>query len=153
MAFKQFKLDARLLPGIARAGYTTPTPVQMAAIPVVLQGHDIIGTAQTGTGKTAVFVLPILNRLLSGSRGSTRALIITPTRELAEQIHQTFREFGAGTKIRSVTVYGGVAITPQTKALRDGVEIIVACPGRLLDHIQQGHTNLGKILMQSATVR
>ncbi len=100
MSFNQFNLDSRLLPGIARAGYITPTPIQLVAIPAALAGHDLIGTAQTGTGKTAAFVLPILHKLLACQRGLTRALIITPTRELAEQIHETFRSLGAGTKIR-----------------------------------------------------
>lgn len=142
MSFKQFDIDHRLQQGIARAGYSTPTPIQSAAIPTVLAGHDIIATAQTGTGKTAVFVLPILNKLLTGPRGCTRALIITPTRELAEQIHEAIRLLGAGTKIRSATIYGGVNATPQIEALRKGVEILVACPGRLLDHIQHNRVNL-----------
>ncbi len=145
MNFNEFKLDARLQAGITRAGYTTPTPVQVAAIPSAVAGQDIIGTAQTGTGKTAAFVLPILNKLLSGARGRTRALIVTPTRELAVQIDENIRELGARTNIRSATVYGGVSAAPQIKALRSGVEIVVACPGRLLDLIQQGHARLGGI--------
>lgn len=142
MNFTQFKLDSRLMAGIGRAGYTTPTPIQVAAIRPALAGHDLIGTAQTGTGKTAAFVLPILHKLLTGPRSHTRALIITPTRELAEQIHQTVRSLGAGTTIRSATIYGGVGATPQIKALRDGVQILVACPGRLLDHIDHRHAQL-----------
>jgi ATP-dependent RNA helicase RhlE len=142
VTFSQFNLDSRLLPAIARAGYVTPTPVQSAAIPEALAGHDLIGTAQTGTGKTAAFVLPILHKLLAGTRGLPRALIITPTRELAEQIHETIRVLGAGTKIRSATIYGGVGAAPQIRALRDGVDILVACPGRLLDHMDQRHANL-----------
>ncbi len=142
MSFTQFKLDLRLMAGIDRAGYTTPTPIQTAAIRPALAGHDLIGTAQTGTGKTAAFVLPILHKLLTGPRNHTRALIITPTRELAEQIHQTIRSLGAGTGIRSATIYGGVGVTPQIKALRDGVQILVACPGRLLDHIDHRHARL-----------
>lgn len=142
MSFNTFKLNSRLLLNINRAGYITPTPIQSAAIPAALAGHDIIATAQTGTGKTAVFVLPILHYLLTVPRGHPRALIITPTRELAEQIHETIRVLGAGTKIRSVTIYGGISATPQLKALHDGVEILVACPGRLLDHIEHRHVNL-----------
>ena len=142
MSFNQFNLDSRLLPGIARAGYITPTPIQSVAIPAALAGHDLIGTAQTGTGKTAAFVLPILHKLLAGLPGHARALKITPTRELAEQIHETIRALGAGTKIRSATIYGGVGAAPQIKALRDGVDILVACPGRLLDHIEHRHANL-----------
>jgi len=140
--FEQFNLDPRLSAGINRLGFTEATPIQVAAIPAALEGSDIIGTAQTGTGKTAAFVLPILNRLMAGPRNRARALIVTPTRELAEQIHEAIRDLGTGTKIRSATIYGGVGAAPQTRALRDGVEILVACPGRLLDHIQQGHARL-----------
>ncbi|HZI95397.1 MAG TPA: DEAD/DEAH box helicase [Patescibacteria group bacterium] len=145
LSFNQFDLDPRLQAGITRAGYTTATPIQTAAIPVILAGQDLIGTAQTGTGKTAAFVLPILHKLLAGPRGHTRALIITPTRELAEQIHETIRAFGADTPIRSATIYGGVGAGPQTRALREGVEILVVCPGRLLDHIEQRHGNFSKL--------
>ncbi|MBI3942264.1 MAG: DEAD/DEAH box helicase [Chloroflexi bacterium] len=143
MSFTQFNLDSRLLPAIARAGYVTPTPIQVAAIPPAMAGKDIIGTAQTGTGKTAAFVLPILHRLLVGPRRPARALIITPTRELAEQIHASIRLFGAGTGLRSAAIYGGVGAAPQIQALRNGVEILVACPGRLLDLIGQRHAQLG----------
>ena len=142
MNFTQFKLDPRLMAAVERAGYTAPTPVQEAAIPPALAGHDMIGTAQTGTGKTAAFVLPILQKLLSGPRNRTRALVIAPTRELAEQIHETFRDFAVGTHIRSATVYGGVGAAQQIKALQNGTEIIVACPGRLLDLIGQRYTQL-----------
>ncbi len=145
MNFDQFNLDSRLRAGITRAGYDAPTPIQTAALPPALAGHDVIGTAQTGTGKTAVFVLAILQKLLAAPRGKTRALIITPTRELAEQINDTIRELGRDTKIRSATIYGGVGAAPQIKALRDGVDILVACPGRLLDHIEQRHANLSGI--------
>ena len=142
MSFVQFDLDARLMTGIQRAGYIDPTPIQTAAMPTALTGQDLIGTAQTGTGKTAAFVLPILNRLVNGARNRTRALIVTPTRELAEQINQTIRQLGNATNIRSASIYGGVGSTPQIKALRSGVEILVACPGRLLDLISQGHARL-----------
>jgi len=131
--------------GVKNAGYETATPIQEAAIPAALRGRDIIGTAQTGTGKTAAFVLPILNKLLDGPRGIPRALIVTPTRELAEQIHQVTRALSVGTKIRSATIYGGVTASRQIKALRDGVEILVACPGRLLDLIQQRHAKMDRI--------
>jgi ATP-dependent RNA helicase RhlE len=143
--FEQFNLDSRLMVGIKKAGYETATPIQEAAIPAALRGRDIIGTAQTGTGKTAAFVLPILNRLIEGPRHVARALIVTPTRELAEQIHDVVRVLAAGTKLRSVTVYGGVGAGPQIKALKDGVEILVACPGRLLDLIEQRHARMDKI--------
>lgn len=145
MNFNQFNLDSRLLAGIKRAGYNAPTPIQMQAIPAAMHGHDLIGTAQTGTGKTAAFVLPILHKLLSGPRNRSRALIVTPTRELAEQIHQAIRSLAIGTGLRSTTVYGGVGANPQIQALRKGVEIIVACPGRLLDLVAQGHADLSNI--------
>ncbi len=145
MNFNQFNLDSRLLKNVQRAGFESPTPIQEQAIPALLAGHDLIGTAQTGTGKTAAFVLPILHKLLNGPRSRSRALIVTPTRELAEQIHQVVRELGAGTGIRSATIYGGVGMGPQVNALRNGVEILVACPGRLLDHIDQGNARLNGI--------
>jgi ATP-dependent RNA helicase RhlE len=140
--FTQFNLDARLLTNIGRAGYSEPTPIQTMAIPKAIAGCDLLGTAQTGTGKTAAFVLPILNRLLTGQLGRARSLIITPTRELAEQINDVIRVLGANTGIRSATLYGGVGAASQIQALRSGVEILVACPGRLLDHIAQGHAKL-----------
>jgi len=143
--FEQFNLDSRLMVGIKKAGYETATPIQEAAIPAAVRGRDIIGTAQTGTGKTAAFVLPILNKLLSGQRHVPRALIVTPTRELAEQIHDVIKELSAGTKLKSVTIYGGVGANPQITALRNGAEIIVACPGRLLDLISQGHARMATI--------
>jgi ATP-dependent RNA helicase RhlE len=145
MNFSQFNLDSRLNAPIARAGYRKPTPIQISAIPLALAGHDLIGTAQTGTGKTAAFVLPILHRLLRSPGKRTRALIITPTRELAEQIHQAIASLGRGTKIRSIAIYGGVNAAPQIEALQRGVEIVVACPGRLLDHIQNKHARLGDL--------
>jgi ATP-dependent RNA helicase RhlE len=131
--------------GIKKAGYETATPIQEAAIPAALRGRDLIGTAQTGTGKTAAFVLPILNKLLDGPKGAARVLIITPTRELAEQIHEVIRVLSAGTKIRSATIYGGVGMGPQVQALRNGVEILVACPGRLLDLMNQRVAKLDHI--------
>ena len=131
--------------GIKRAGYETATPIQEAAIPAALRGRDIIGTAQTGTGKTAAFVLPILHKLLDGPRNQARALIVTPTRELAEQIHSVTKTLSAGTGLRSATIYGGVGSDRQIKALRAGTEILVACPGRLLDLIQQGHAKMKRI--------
>ena len=133
MSFEQFPLDPRIRVGIKAAGYTEPTPIQQQAIPVVLQGRDILGTAQTGTGKTAAFILPILERLLKGPSGRVRALILAPTRELAEQIHQVAADLGRATRVRSTTVYGGVSKNNQIEALRRGAEIVVACPGRLLD--------------------
>ncbi|MDK1117492.1 MAG: DEAD/DEAH box helicase [Anaerolineae bacterium] len=145
MNFNQFNLDSRLRAGIERAGYKTPTPIQLKAIPAAMEGRDLIGTAQTGTGKTAAFVLPILHKLMQGARNQSRALIVTPTRELAEQIHQTIRSLAVGTNLRSVSIYGGVGANPQINALKQGVEIIVACPGRLLGLHAQGHARLNKI--------
>jgi ATP-dependent RNA helicase RhlE len=142
MNFTQFNLDARLMVGIKKAGYTEATPIQAVAIPEALAGHDMIGTAQTGTGKTATFVLPILHKLLSSPRKATRVLIVTPTRELAEQINDNIRTLSAGTNIRSATVYGGVGDGPQAIALKNGVEIVVACPGRLLDLAARGFARL-----------
>ena len=145
MNFNQFNLDPRLNEGIIKAGYHNPTPIQTSAIPLALTGHDMIGTAQTGTGKTAAFVLPILHKLLTGKGKRTRALIITPTRELAQQIHQAIGSLRGGTNIRSIAIYGGVGAGPQIDALHRGVEIVVATPGRLLDHIQNKHAKLGGV--------
>ncbi len=145
MKFKDFDLDPRLNEGIRRSGYDEPTPVQEKVIAPAMEGRDLIGSAQTGTGKTAAFVLPILHRLLKERRSYVRALIVTPTRELAEQINENIDNLKSGTGIRSVTVYGGVGANPQIKALRGGVDIIVACPGRLLDLINQGYVKLGKV--------
>src|SRR5512134_620778 len=130
MSFSSFNFHPQIVAGIKALGYCTPTPVQRQAIPQVLQGHDVMGLAQTGTGKTAAFVLPILQRLLKGPRGRVpfgcRALIVTPTRELAEQINDSIKALGRGTGVRSATIYGGVPMGPQERALRDGVEILVA---------------------------
>ena len=145
MNFEQFSLDPRLVAGIKAVGYTEPTPIQLQAIPVVLQGRDVLGLAQTGTGKTAAFALPILQRLTKGQLRKTRVLIVAPTRELAEQIHEAIGELGQKTQVRSATVYGGVGKGPQITALKRGVEIIVACPGRLLDLMGQGVVDLSQI--------
>jgi ATP-dependent RNA helicase RhlE len=145
MDFKRFNLDPRLNTAVHRAGFSEPTPIQVSAIPLALAGNDLVGTAQTGTGKTAAFVLPILHKLLTYPGKRTRVLIVTPTRELAEQIHQTIGVFGYGTGIRSVAIYGGVGAAPQIEALKRGVEIVVACPGRLLDHIRNHYAKLNNI--------
>jgi ATP-dependent RNA helicase RhlE len=145
MSFEHFDLDARLMAGIKAAGFVNPTPIQEQAIPQILAGRDVMGLAQTGTGKTAAFMLPILQRLTGGPLRQMRALIIAPTRELAEQINQATRDLGRKTKIRSAAVYGGVGKGPQIKALRSGTEIIVACPGRLLDLTREGHVNYDHI--------
>lgn len=145
MSFSTFRLHPRIAAGVKALGYQTPTPIQTQAIPPVLQGSDVMGLAQTGTGKTAAFVLPLLQRLLPGPRGRVRALIIAPTRELAEQIHVSVVALGRDTSLRSATVYGGVSINPQVQKLRAGVEIVVACPGRLLDHISQKTIDLSRV--------
>ncbi len=145
MSFNQFGLDPRILAGVKAAGFTTPTPIQEQAIPKVLAGRDVLGLAQTGTGKTAAFVLPMLQRLSVGKSRTVRALIIAPTRELAEQIHQTIVVMGKKTKVRSVTVYGGVGKGPQINALKRGVEVVVACPGRLLDLMSSRDINLSNV--------
>jgi ATP-dependent RNA helicase RhlE len=145
MSFKQFNLSAQIEKGIEALGYTAPTPIQLQAMPAVLQGKDVMGMAQTGTGKTAAFALPILQRLMSGPRKSLRALIVAPTRELAEQIHEAIGGLGRATKLRSVSIYGGVNKNPQIRTLRQGVEIAVACPGRLLDLADQGEIDLSRV--------
>src|SRR5512137_455019 len=137
MPFRAFGLDANILKAVHEAGYTEPTPIQSAAIPQILAGHDLIGIAQTGTGKTAAFVLPILAKLVGmrhdGGRRSIRALIVAPTRELAAQIEENVRAYGRHLSLRAATVYGGVSERPQIDALRSGVDLLVATPGRLLD--------------------
>jgi ATP-dependent RNA helicase RhlE len=145
MQFDQFSLDPRINAGIVSAGYTNPTPIQQQAIPVVLQKRDILGLAQTGTGKTAAFMLPILQRLSQSPARHIRALIIVPTRELAEQIHQTAIALGKNTHARSVTVYGGVSKVPQVNALQRGADIVVACPGRLLDLLSERKIDLSQV--------
>ena len=145
MKFDDFRFDTRINAGIRDAGYAPPTPIQEQAIPLVLEGRDVLGLAQTGTGKTAAFMLPILQRLTNGPLRRTRALIIAPTRELAEQIHQTAVVLGRHTRVRSAAVYGGVGKGPQVAAMQRGTEILVACPGRLLDHIQAGDVDLSSV--------
>jgi ATP-dependent RNA helicase RhlE len=145
MEFNSFNLHPLVAAGVAAAGYTTPTPVQARAIPEVMLGKDLMGLAQTGTGKTAAFALPILHRLMQGGRRHVRALVVAPTRELAEQIHEAIESLGKKTGLHSATVYGGVGFAPQVNKLKRGVEIVVACPGRLLDHIEQKTIDLSKL--------
>jgi len=145
MPFQSFSLHPKVLGGVKNAGYETPTPIQSQAIPKIMAGHDIMGLAQTGTGKTAAFALPILHRLMQGPRKQVRALVIAPTRELAEQINDSLLELGQQTRLKSITVYGGVGVNPQIEKLKNGVEIVVACPGRLLDHINQGTIDLSHL--------
>jgi ATP-dependent RNA helicase RhlE len=143
--FEAFNFHPSVMAGVRALGYTTPTPIQVRAIPPIMQGRDVLGLAQTGTGKTAAFVLPILQRLLQGPRGQVRALIISPTRELAEQTCEAIGELGQQTGLRSLAVYGGVSMVQQIQGLRHGVEIAVACPGRLLDHIWRGTIDLSHV--------
>ncbi len=145
MSFEKFAFHPFINAGILSAGYTTPTPIQAQTIQPVLDGRDVLGMAQTGTGKTAAFVLPILQRLLRGPRGRLRALILSPTRELAEQTHSVIKVLGRKTGMHSVSIYGGVSAGPQIKAVRGGAEIVVACPGRLLDLMGQRVVNLNAI--------
>lgn len=147
MSFSVFSFHPTVASGISACGYTTPTPIQKEAIPPILAGRDLLGLAQTGTGKTAAFVLPMLERLHSGPRRKVRALIVAPTRELAEQIHNSIIALGEATNLRSVALYGGVGKTPQVQTLRNGVEIVVACPGRLLDLLNEKAFSLGDIEM------
>jgi ATP-dependent RNA helicase RhlE len=144
LSFKTFCFHPSVAAGIAAAGYQTPTPIQARAIPQVFKGRDVMGLAQTGTGKTAAFVLPILNRLVGSKFGGVRALIIAPTRELAEQIHQEVNTIGRKTRIKSVAVYGGVGINLQIQKLKHA-DIVVACPGRLLDHIGRHSVDLSNL--------
>ncbi len=145
MSFESFNLHPSIMSGVRTLGYVTPTPIQRESIPPILEGRDVIGLAQTGTGKTAAFVLPVLERLLPGPRGQVRALVISPTRELAEQTCETVNDLGRGTGLRGTSVYGGVGIGQQTQILRRGVDVVVACPGRLLDHIWQGTIDLSHV--------
>ncbi|MGA9049612.1 MAG: DEAD/DEAH box helicase [Dehalococcoidia bacterium] len=145
MSFQNFNLHPAVMGGVEAAGYTTPTPIQMQAIPPIMQGRDIIGLAQTGTGKTAAFVLPALHRLMQLPRGKIGALIISPTRELAEQTCEAIDALGKKTGLKSIAVYGGVGMDQQVRRLRSGVEIAVACPGRLLDHIWKGTIDLSHL--------
>ncbi len=145
MEFSTLNLHAHIAAGIKTAGFTTPTPIQAKAIPPALDNKDVMGLAQTGTGKTAAFVLPILQRLTKGPRSCVRALIIAPTRELAEQIHDSIKTLGRQTGVKSTTIYGGVSINPQKNKLRSGTEIVVACPGRLLDHMNQRTIDLSEL--------
>ncbi|MBN4061171.1 DEAD/DEAH box helicase [bacterium AH-315-I18] len=159
-AFEALKLAEPLLRALSRKGYDTPTPIQAAAIPVVMEGKDVLGCAQTGTGKTAAFALPILHQLCpppqvhQASKShkprkpkyrDLRALVLAPTRELAAQIHESFREYGHYARLKSAVIFGGVSQYHQVKALQSGVDILVATPGRLMDLYDQGHVNLDEI--------
>ena len=143
--FPQFSLAPPVQRGIAEAGFSEPRPIQTQTIPAALAGSDILGLAQTGTGKTAAFALPIIEHLLSARRPGPRALILAPTRELAMQIHSDFEKLAKFTRLKAVTVFGGVSERPQVRALRNQPDIVIACPGRLLDLLRQGKAMLGQI--------
>ncbi|BBL75076.1 DEAD/DEAH box helicase [Methylomagnum ishizawai] len=153
MAFSSLGLDKALLRAIAEQGYTAPTPIQAQAIPAILAGRDLLAAAQTGTGKTAAFTLPLLQKLLDAGRTgersaqgrAPRALILAPTRELAAQVGDSIRAYGKHTALRSATVFGGVGMQPQIDALKRGLDILVATPGRLLDLVEQGQAKLGEV--------
>src|SRR6266850_373930 len=143
--FHSFGLIPALTEAVADMGYTRPTPIQAEAIPVALAGRDLIGCASTGTGKTAAFLLPILQRLKEGTRGKCRALILSPTRELAMQIDEQALALGYHVGLTAVSVVGGVDSRPQERALRAGAEIVVATPGRLLDHMRFGYVDFSAL--------
>jgi len=149
MSFESLGLSTALLRAVQEQGYTEPTPIQSRVIPVVLAGRDVMGGAQTGTGKTAGFALPLLERLMAAGapngRRSVRALILTPTRELAAQVSESVRTYGKHVPLKSTVIFGGVSINPQIDTLRRGVDIVVATPGRLLDIAQQRHIDLSRV--------
>jgi ATP-dependent RNA helicase RhlE len=145
MGFSMFNLPAELLRGVTDLGFTRPTPIQDQAIPPASAGKDLLACAATGSGKTAAFLLPIIQRLMVKPRGTTRALIMTPTRELAAQIHQHLQELAVHTRVTGAAVYGGVGMGPQEQAFRKGVDILIATPGRLLDHMRQPYARLDSL--------
>ncbi len=145
MPFRPFNFDPQIMSSLKTLGYETPTAIQEQTIPMILKGKDVLGIAQTGTGKTAAFVLPMLQKLLEGPRARVRGLIIAPTRELAQQTHDAIGQLGKNLGLRSAAIYGGVSMHSQKLKLRRGAEIVVACPGRLLDHLGQGTINLSAV--------
>src|SRR5689334_3427131 len=142
--FTKFGLSAAILEGVKAMGYVEPTPIQLRAIPLILAGQDVIGSAQTGTGKTAAFALPILSQL-GQHEPRPRMLVLEPTRELAAQVETATRDFARFTNLRIAVIFGGVGYGRQTDALREGVDVIVATPGRLLDHMHQGTCRLDNV--------
>jgi ATP-dependent RNA helicase RhlE len=144
-SFQSLGLAPELLRALDEQGYTEPTPIQHQAIPAGLDGADVVGSAQTGTGKTAAFLLPILQRLEAGRRRTLRALVLVPTRELAEQVLNASRTYGRHVDLEAIAVYGGVRMEPQTRALKAGIDIVIATPGRLLDHMGRGHVDTSKL--------
>src|SRR5215213_10675279 len=142
MPFAKFKLHADLLRGVRELGFTRATPIQEQAIPPALEGKDLLACAMTGSGKTAAFLLPILHRLMEKPRGVTRALVLTPTRELAAQILEDLNDLAVHTPITGAAIFGGVGMAPQEHAFRSGVDVLVATPGRLLDHFRSPYAKL-----------
>src|SRR5262247_3423539 len=142
MSFSSFNLHPDLLRCLAAQGFATPTPIQQQAIPPAMAGRDVLASAMTGSGKTAAFLLPILHRLMDKPRGTTRALVLTPTRELAAQVLEDLNDLAVHTPITGAAVFGGVGMAPQEHAFRSGVDVIVATPGRLLDHFRAPYARL-----------
>ena len=149
MSFESLGLSPALVRALAEIGYATPTGIQSEAIPLALAGHDLLGGAQTGTGKTAAFALPMIDKLsasaVAGAPRKIRALVLTPTRELAVQVHDSIRTYGKHARLASTVIYGGAGMSPQIEAMRRGVDILVATPGRLIDHIERGTARLGEV--------
>src|SRR5438270_4221782 len=145
MPFTSFGLHPDLLRGIKELGFTRPTPIQADAIPPAMAGKDVLACAMTGSGKTAAFLLPILNHLIAKSRRTTRALVITPTRELAAQILEDLNDLAVHTPITAAAIFGGVGMGPQEHAFRSGTDVLIATPGRLLDHLKQPYAKLDHI--------
>ena len=145
MPFAALGLAPELVRAVKDEGYMEPTPVQREAIPLALDGRDLIGSAQTGTGKTAAFLLPILQRIEVNGGHRLRALVLVPTRELAEQVYASAKTYGRFSRLRSTPVYGGVGLEPQRRAIKSGVDLVIATPGRLLDHLRRGNVDLSGI--------
>jgi ATP-dependent RNA helicase RhlE len=145
VSFSSFKLDPNLLKGLKELGFVRPTPIQIDAIPPAMEGRDVLACAATGSGKTAAFLLPILHKLIQRPRGTTRALVVTPTRELAAQIAEHLNEIAVHTPITSAAIFGGVGMSPQEHAFRSGVDVLVATPGRLLDHLRHPYARLDQL--------
>ncbi|HEY4129216.1 MAG TPA: DEAD/DEAH box helicase, partial [Gemmatimonadaceae bacterium] len=145
MPFGSLKLHPDLLKGVKEMGFARPTPIQADAIPAAIEGRDVLACAMTGSGKTVAFLLPVLNQLLARPRGTTRALVVTPTRELAAQILEELNSLAVHTPLTAAAIYGGVGMGPQEHAFRTGVDVLIATPGRLLDHLKHSYAKLDRI--------
>ncbi|HSR41257.1 MAG TPA: DEAD/DEAH box helicase, partial [Longimicrobiales bacterium] len=141
--FRELGISEERLAAIEAEGWTEPTPIQRKAIPPAMEGQDVVGIAQTGTGKTGAFMIPTLERIEAG--GGLQALVLCPTRELAQQVEEDTKALARGTRLRAAVIHGGVSYEPQNAALREGVEVIVATPGRFIDHMRQGKADLSRI--------